>query len=271
MRRKLWWLPVALAACLGAVLLLKPADVASAAPASTKPTILLVHGAFAEASSWNGVIALLEGRGFDVIAAANPLRGVASDASYVSELISSISSPVVLVGHSYGGSVISQAAVGHANVKALVYVAAFAPDKGETAASLSGKFPGGTLGGALAAPVGLAGGGKDLYIQKDKFREQFAADVPAAAAKLMAATQRPITEAALGEPASSAAWKQVPSWFIYGEKDKNIPARALSFMAERARSKETVMVPGASHVVMVSNPQRVATVIEHAAAAVGSR
>ena len=234
---------------------------------SSKPTIVLVHGAFADSSSWNGVIRVLEKDGYPVVAAANPLRSVKSDAQYVGDIVAGIKSPVVLVGHSYGGSVISEAAHGRTNVKALVYVAAFAPLAGETAAGLSGKFPGSTLGPTLAPPVTLTGGGKDLYIQLDKFHDQFAADVPVLDANAMAAGQRPVTDAALNEPSSEPAWKTLPSWFVYGDKDKNIPPEALAFMAERAHSKQTVVVKGASHVVMVSNPARVAKVIESAATA----
>ena len=232
---------------------------------SKKATVVLVHGAFADASSWDGVIRILQKNGYHIIAAANPLRGVKSDAATVSALLSTIPSPVVLVGHSYGGSVISEAANGHENVKALVYVAAFAPDAGETAAGLSGKFPGSTLGPALAAPVSLTGRDKDLYIDQGKFHAQFAADVSAAAANVMAITQRPITEAALNEPSTTPAWKVIPAWFVYGDQDKNIPSQALAFMAERARSRQTVVVKGASHVVMVSNPDKVAGLIETAA------
>jgi pimeloyl-ACP methyl ester carboxylesterase len=234
---------------------------------SDKPTIVLVHGAFADASSWNRVIKILEKDGYPVIAAANPLRGIKSDAAYVVDIVSGIKSAVVLVGHSYGGSVISNAAVDKAKVRALVYVSAFAPEAGETAAELSSKFPGSTLGPTLASPVRLSGGGTDLYIQQDKFRDQFAADVAEADAKLMAATQRPITEAALNEPTAVPTWKTVPSWFIYGDRDKNIPPQALAFMAERAHAKQTVVLKGASHVPMVSNPMAVAKVIESAAAA----
>ncbi|GAB1581057.1 alpha/beta fold hydrolase [Phyllobacterium phragmitis] len=237
----------------------------SATAESAKPTIVLVHGAFADSSSWNGVAGILQKDGYRVVAAANPLRSVASDAAYVSDVVKSIEGPVVLVGHSYGGAVISAAANGHDNVKSLVYVAAFAPDAGETAAELAGKFPGGTLGSALAAPVTLADGGVDLYIDQAKFREQFAHDVPAQEAALMAAGQRPITEAALNEKAGAPAWKSLPAWFVYGSADKNIPAKALGFMAERAGSRRTVVVEGASHVVMVSQPQAVADLIEEAA------
>lgn len=240
------------------------ASMALAQPA--KPTVVLVHGAFADSSSWNGVITILQRDGYKVVAAANPLRSVRSDADAVADVLKSIESPVVLVGHSYGGSVISEAAEGRPNVKALVYVAAFAPEAGETALGLTGKFPGSTLGGTLAPPVKLTSGGNELYIQQGQFHQQFAADVSAPQARLMAAGQRPITEAALSEASTAPAWKSVPSWFIYGEKDKNIPPAALGFMAERAKSRQTVVVKGASHVVMVSHARAVAALIERAAA-----
>jgi pimeloyl-ACP methyl ester carboxylesterase len=230
-----------------------------------KPTIVLVHGAFADSSSWNGVITHLQKDGYKTVAVDNPLRSVSNDARLVSDIVGSIAGPVVLVGHSYGGQVVSNAAKGNDNVKSLVYVAAFAPDKGEAAAELAGKFPGGTLGEALAPPVQLAGGGVDLYIDQAKFHNQFAHDVPAEVAALMAAGQRPITEAALTERSGEPAWKSLPSYFVYGDGDKNIPAEALGFMAERARSKRTVVVEGASHVVMVSKPEVVADLIEEAA------
>ncbi|WP_212756818.1 alpha/beta fold hydrolase [Usitatibacter rugosus] len=232
----------------------------------SKPSIVLVHGAFADSSSWDGVVTKLRAQGYPVIAAANPLRSVKGDAAYVASVLDSIEGPIVLVGHSYGGTVITNAVNGNANVKALVYVAGFAPDKGETAVYLSGKFPGGTLGPTLAPPVTLPDGGKDLYIQQDKFRAQFAADVPAVQTTRMAAAQRPVTEAALNEASGDAAWKSVPSWFIYGELDNNIPAAAISYMAERAGARKTVNVKGASHVVMVSHPDQVAKLIGEAAA-----
>ncbi|MBX4896629.1 alpha/beta fold hydrolase [Rhizobium bangladeshense] len=230
-----------------------------------KPTVVLVHGAFADSSSWNGVVEILRKDGFPVVAAANPLRSVANDAAYVSDVVGSIAGPVVLVGHSYGGQVISTAANGHDNVKSLVYVAAFAPEAGESVADLAGKFPGGTLAGALAAPVKLTTGSVDLYIDQAKFHDQFASDVPAEQAALMAAAQRPVTEAALTDKSGEPAWKKLPSLFVYGTGDKNIPAAALGFMAERAGSKRTVVVDGASHVVMVSHPEKVAELIEEAA------
>ncbi|WHU03121.1 alpha/beta hydrolase [Sphingomonas sp. NIBR02145] len=234
---------------------------------TAKPTIVLVHGAFADSSSWNGVIPILQRDGYTVIAAPNALRSVRTDADEVRDLVKSIDGPVVLVGHSYGGSVISEAGEGAPNVKALVYVSAFAPEEGETALGLTGKFPGSTLAPALAPPVKLAGGGNDLYILQARFHDQFAADVPAAEAKLMAAGQRPIADTALGEATTAPAWKHVPSWFIYGDKDKNIPPVAMQFMAERAGSRGTVVVKGASHVVMVSHAAAVASLIEKAATA----
>lgn len=250
---------------IAATALVLSALVSGAAAQPARPTIVLVHGAFADSSSWNGVIAALQSKGYPVVAAANPLRSLAADAAYVSDVVAGIDGPVVLVGHSYGGLVITNAANGHDNVKSLVFVAAFAPEAGEAAADLAGKFPGGTLGEALAAPVKLASGGVDLYIDQSKFRTQFAHDVPEAETALMAAGQRPITEAALTEKSGEPAWKRLPSWFVYGSGDKNIPAAALQFMADRAGSRHTVVVDGASHVVMVSKPEVVADLIDEAA------
>jgi pimeloyl-ACP methyl ester carboxylesterase len=231
-------------------------------------TVVLVHGAFAESASWNSTISLLQAQGYSVIALANPLRGVQKDAAYLASLLETIQGPIVLVGHSYGGMVITSAATGNRNVKALVYVAGFAPEKGESAAQLSARYPGSTLDPALASPVALPEGGKDLYIQPDKFWLQFAADVREDEAKVMAVTQRPCTEAALNEPSpTEAAWKTTPSWFIFGELDKNIPAAVHTFMAQRAESRETIQIKGASHVVMISHPDEVAQLIAAAAEA----
>lgn len=255
---------VALAVALA--LAIAPTPSTAKEPATARPTVILVHGAFAESSSWDGVTTRLLAKGYPVVAVANPLRGVKSDAAYVAGVVDWVQGPVILVGHSYGGSVISNAASGKTQVKALIYAAGFAPEPGESAAMLTSKFPGGTLGPALAQPVTLADGGKDLYIQQDKFHAQFAADLPARSAKLMAATQRPITEAALNEPSGMPAWKQVPSWFIYGSLDKNIPPAVQSFMAQRAGAKKTVVVKGASHVVMTSHPEALVKLIDEAAA-----
>ena len=234
---------------------------------SPKPTIVLVHGAFAGSSSWNGVVAKLAKDGYPVIAAANPLRSVRGDAAYVADLVQSLPGPVVLVGHSYGGEVISVAAAGKANVKALVFVAGYAPEVGESAASLSERFPTGTLGQTLAPPIDLSDGSKDLYIDQPRYWKQFAADVPEADAIGMAATQRPVTQAALAEPVAALSWRSVPSWFMWGSLDRNIPAALHAFMAKRAKAREAIEVPGASHVVMVSHANAVAALIERAATA----
>lgn len=233
--------------------------------AKDKPTIVLVHGAFAESGSWSGVIAELEGLGYPVIAAANPLRSVAGDATSVGALVKSVSGPVVLVGHSYGGPVITDAAAGTSNVKALVYVSAFAPDVGESSLGLTGKFPGSTLGDTLHT-VPTPDGGTDLFVLKTKFHAQFAADVPASTAATMATTQRPVAKAALEEPTKVAAWKTIPNWWIYGSADKNIPPAAMAFMAERSKAHKAVRVEGGSHALMVSHPHEVAQIIEEAAA-----
>lgn len=234
-----------------------------------QPTIVLVHGAFAESASWNGVIERLQANGLTAIAAANPLRSLAGDAAYVRDVIGSIEGPVVLVGHSYGGMVITEAASNNDAVAALVYVGAFAPDTGESALDLSMKFPGSTLGETLTAhPV--ATGGNELAIRPDLFHQQFCADVPAETAALMAATQRPVTEAALsgGLPTDGPAWKQHPSWFVIGADDRNIPAELQRFLAERAGSQGTRELAGVSHALSVSEPEAVATSVLDAVAAV---
>ncbi|MGY1940710.1 alpha/beta fold hydrolase [Nocardia gipuzkoensis] len=231
-----------------------------------KPTVVLVHGAFADGSSWNDVVDKLRKDGYPVVAAANPLRGPAADAATLRGLISHINGPVVLVGHSYGGSVISTAATGSDQVKALVYVAAFLPAPGETALELTNKFPGSSLPGTLD-PVAFTGtdgsAGTDLYIQQAKFHEQFAADVPADRAALAAAAQRPIAQSALEEKAIVAAWTDKPSWDVITTQDLNIPVAAQRFMAERAHAQVTEIA--ASHSVAISHPDRVAEVIEQAA------
>lgn len=247
-----------------AALLFSGASAAQAAGDTAKPTVVLVHGAFADSSGWNGVIERLESDGYPVIAAANPLRSVAGDAESVASVVRSIPGRVILVGHSYGGIVITEAAKGNANVQALVYVAGFLPDTGESALTLSVKFPGSTLGDALA-PVGLPDGGTDLYIQPGKFHDQFAADVPEAQATLMAATQRPVTQDALSQPARAATWKSLPTYVIYGAEDRNIPAATMRFMADRAHARKTVAIANGSHALMVSHPGEVAELIESAA------
>ena len=262
---------VGTAAALGAFALTGTADAASrpaAADHGPKPTVILEHGAFADASSWDGVITDLRRDGYPVIAAANPLRGPASDAVSLRALIEHVNGPVILVGHSYGGSVISEAAAGEKNVKALVYVAAFLPEPGESALQLTNLYPGSTLPATLdpvpfTNPDGTTG--TDLYIQQDKFPHQFAADVPADQAALMAETQRPIAQSALEEKATVAAWKTIPSWDVVTTQDLNIPLAAQEFMAKRANAHVTKVA--ASHSVAVSHPGVVADVIERAARA----
>jgi pimeloyl-ACP methyl ester carboxylesterase len=204
-------------------------------------TIVLVHGSFAESlSNWKPVLELLLAKGYKVVAAPNPLRGVTSDAAYVASFLNTIDGPIILVGHSYGGAVISNAATGNQSVKALVYVAAFAPDTGESVATLLRRFPGSTVEANTAAPILLADGSRDLYFQPDRFREQYAADLPEAETKLLALTQRPMAERAMTEVSDVVAWKAIPSWFIFGTRDNSIPANLLAFMAERAGSMKTV-------------------------------
>jgi len=235
-----------------------------------RPTVVLVHGAFAESASWSGVIEGLLGAGFPTIAVANPLRGVASDAAYLRTVLGDISGDIILVGHSYGGSVISNGGTGNDQVKALVFVGAFAPEAGESAAALSGKYEGGTLGDTLT-PVALPDGNTDLYIVQSKYHDQFAADSSADVAAVMAATQRPIVEAALNEASGEPAWHTVPSWFLFGSADKNIPVAVHRFMAERAQSRRTVELEGGSHTVAIPEaPQLVQLITEAADAVAGS-
>jgi pimeloyl-ACP methyl ester carboxylesterase len=231
-----------------------------------KPTIVLVHGAFAESASWDGVIDPLLEAGHSVIAAANPLRSLAADAASVGDLIRTVEGPVVLVGHSYGGAVITNVPADAGEITGLVYVCGFAPDPGESAFSLSGMFPGSTLGDVLR-PVPRSDGTTDLYILEERFHEQFCADVPKQLAARMAATQRPITQEALIAPSGERPlWRELPSWFVIGGDDHNIPAELQRFMAERAGSQRTVEIPGASHAVAVSQPQATADLIMEAAA-----
>jgi pimeloyl-ACP methyl ester carboxylesterase len=227
-----------------------------------KPTVVLVHGAFAESASWNGVVERLHRRSVEVVAAANPLRSVSGDGSYLRDVIAGVEGPVVLVGHSYGGMVITQAASGNPAVAALVYVGAFCPDTGESALTLSTRFPGSTLAETLVGTP-LSGGGIDLRIAQEAFPSQFAADVPVGAAVVMAATQRPVTDRALGEglPADVPAWRDRPSWFVYGDADLNIPAALQRFMAERAGARAVRELPGGSHAISVSAPDEVADTI----------
>lgn len=234
-----------------------------------KPTVVLVHGAFAESASWNGVIERLYGEGVTSVAVANPLRSLAGDAAYVRDVIAAVDGPVVLVGHSYGGLVITEASAGNDRVAALVYASAFVPDTGDSAFGLSTSAPGSTLGEALDAHP-ISTGGVELVIRRDAFHAQFAADVPAQVAGPMGATQRPVTEAALKDAveASVPGWKDRPSWHVWGAEDRNIPAAVLRVGAERADARGSTEIAGASHAISVSQPEAVAATILEAVRAV---
>ncbi|WP_285475104.1 alpha/beta hydrolase [Actinoplanes sp. NBRC 101535] len=232
---------------------------------SRKPTIVLVHGAFADGSGFRAVAQRLVAAGYPVIAAPNPLRGLSADAAHLRALLDSVDGPVVLAGHSYGGAVISAAAAGSTEVTALVYLAAFVPAAGESVQSLVERFPGSTVGESLR-PVPLPDGQADLYIDPAVFHPNFAADVPADQAALYAITQRPATGAALGEPAAGAqAWQTIPSWTLISGADRILPPAAQHFMAERCGATVEV-VENASHLVFVSYPATAVALIEKAAA-----
>ena len=232
-----------------------------------QPTIVLVHGAFAESSSWDGVIDPLLEAGHPVIAVANPLRGVASDATAVSDLVRTVDGPVVLVAHSYGGAVISNVAVDSGEIAGLVYVNGFSPDAGEHCFQLAGMFPGSMLGEKTVQPVPRSDGTTDFYVAREPFHDIFCGDVPAPQAARMAATQRPATQEALVEPSGEhPLWKDVPSWFLIGEEDRIIPAELQRFMATRAGARRAIEIPGASHAVAVSQPKLTADLILEAAA-----
>jgi len=233
---------------------------------TVKPTIVLVHGAFADSSSWNGVIQRLSGDGYPVLAAANPLRGLHADAEYLRSVLDGVDGPIVIAGHSYGGTVMSEAAAGNPRVQALVYVASFILEEGESTGELAGKFPGAELGSALRrVPVPAAADGTldDLYIEQERFRAVFAADVPEEVAELMAVTQRPIVADALADKATQTAWKVTPSWNVVTLHDLAVPAESQRFMGSRAGSHNVEV--DASHAVTVSQPDSVARTIGEAA------
>jgi pimeloyl-ACP methyl ester carboxylesterase len=230
--------------------------------AGPKPTVVLVHGGWADASSWNAVVERLEERGYPVIAPPNPLRSLQNDAAYLSSILATISGPIVLVGHSYGGMVMTDAATGNPNVKALVYVAAFAPDVGDSIATLEAKNPGSEVG-LSALTLRPYPGGVDAYITPSVFHSVFCADVPTSTAAAMAATQRPIDAAVEAEPSGPPAWRTIPSWYLVASDDHAIPPATERFMAKRAGA--TTVEIAASHVAMVSHPDAVTDLILDAA------
>jgi pimeloyl-ACP methyl ester carboxylesterase len=231
-----------------------------------KPTIVLVHGAFAESGSWDQVIDPLLAEGYDAIAIPNPLRGVASDAQSVSDLVRAVEGPVVLVAHSYGGAVISNVDPDAGEIAGLVYVNGFVPEPGEHCFQLAAMFPGSMVGESTVRPVPLSDGTTDLYIAPDSFHEVFCADLSAPQAAVMARTQRPATQEALTEPSGDhPLWKDVPTWFLIGEEDRVIPAALQRFEAERAGARRVLEIPGASHAAAVSHPGAVVGLIREAA------
>jgi pimeloyl-ACP methyl ester carboxylesterase len=234
----------------------------------TKPTIVLVHGAWADGSSWAAVTSRLQREGFTVDVAPNALRGVTADSEYLAAYLSTITGPIILVGHSYGGMVITDAATGNANVKALVYVDAFIPDLGETVNHLTQAQP----GSALAVPpqtvfnfvpIPNGGGNVDLYVKPELFPAIFAAGVPSAKAAVLAAGQRPIAASALDEKSTAPAWKSIPSWAIVGTADRVIPPAEQLFMATRAGAH--IKKLNAPHLSMVADPFAVSELIVVAA------
>jgi len=239
-----------------------PTSQNSTPTSSGKPTIVLVHGAWADASSWSGVTTRLQADGYSVIAPSNPLRDLTTDSAYLRSVLATISGPIVLVGHSYGGMVMTNAATGNSNVKALVYIAAFAPDTGETVAGISALNPGSEL-----TPANLTfrafPGGTDAYITPSSFRKVFAGDVPEVTAAEMAASQEPISAAVLSEPSGPPAWSTIPSWYMVATHDEAIPPATERFMAKRAHAI-TVQI-SSSHAVLVSHPQDVTNLILEAA------
>jgi pimeloyl-ACP methyl ester carboxylesterase len=237
-------------------------------PPQPKPTVVLVHGGWADSSGWNSEVTALQRLGYPVIAPANPLRGLASDAAYVRSVLKTIDGPIVLVGHSYGGAVITNAAVGVPQVKALVYIAGFAPDKGESLVQLVTKDPGSEIGPqtTITRKYPLADGsgeGTDLYLTQQGFQTAFAADVPRRIADQMWATQRPFSEEAFVSLSGEPAWKTIPSWYLVATEDRAIPPATQRFMAKRAHAK--VSQVKASHVPMVSQPDATMKVILAAA------
>jgi pimeloyl-ACP methyl ester carboxylesterase len=229
---------------------------------TSTPIVLLVHGAFADSSGWNGVISRLLANGIDARAVSNPLRGIAHDAAYVASAIGQTDGPVVAVGHSYGGAVITNAALQPGNVVALVYVAAFAPEDGETLQEIENGSTDSVLNSALLEwhyPGGAGGEEVEFAIDPAKFHDAFAADLPLEQSRLMAATQRPVAAVGFAEPTRNPAWKSLPSWAVVPTGDRAAGSDVVRHMAERAGAKITEAE--GSHVIMISQPDVVADVI----------
>lgn len=256
---------VAIPAGLAAASTGSPASPASSASSAPKPTIVIEHGAWAGGSSFNAVVARLQRDGYTVDVPSNPLRGPASDSAYLAAYLATVKGPVVLVGHSYGGFVTTDAATGDRDVKALVYVDAYLPAQGETINSINAKFPGSLITPASLIFVPSPGGVTDAYVQPAQFASIFANDLPKSEAAVLAATQEPISAAALAGASTAPAWASIPSWDVIGTADHAITPAAQEFMAARAHAKVTRV--NASHLSMISHPATVAAVIEQAARA----
>ncbi|HEY4225458.1 MAG TPA: alpha/beta hydrolase [Pseudolysinimonas sp.] len=230
---------------------------------ATSPTVVLVHGAFADAGSWAGVTAILQAARVTVLAPANPLRGVTSDSAYIASVISQIDGPVLAVGHSYGGAVITNAGTAASNVVGLVYISAFAPDEGEKLGDVTATSADAILSTALLPRQFPTGSGSEpaveLYVDPAKFHEVFAADLPAAQSAVLGASQRPIAAAAFDDATGVPAWKTLPSWAVVGTGDKAAGADLTRAHAQRAGSQLTEL--DGSHLVFVAQPQPVADVI----------
>ena len=287
--RALGWPLIAVAAAMaslvGAALVVVPTFASAQAgpegqlqpgPVGPKPTIVLVHGAFADASSWDNVIAILQHEGYAVDAPPDPLRGLNTDSAYLTSYLSTISGPIVLVGHSYGGAVITNAAYGNANVKALVYVDAFEPAQGETLEQLTFSRPGSCLTGGgnlnnvfnFVVDPSQPAGNYDLYLKIAPgadyagFDTCFATDVPPTEAAILGTVQRPLALDVFTAPSGPPAWASIPSWAVIGTQDRAIPPAELTFMAQRARSQVTYVTAG--HLSMITQPGVVAKVINEA-------
>jgi pimeloyl-ACP methyl ester carboxylesterase len=240
-------------------------------PATAGPTVVLVHGSFADASGWAGVIPILQAAGLNVMAPVNPLRGLTADTAYIASFVSQIEGPVLLGAHSYGGAVITNAASQVDNVVGLVYVSAFIPDEGETIGDLAAQATDSLLGPALRPlqyPTDSGEPGTEFYIDPASFHEVFCADLPAEQAAVMAVSQRPGADVGFAEPTTNPAWKTLPAWAVVGTADNAIGPTGAALMAQRSGAEVTEI--DASHVVMMSQPQAVADVILTAATAVGA-
>lgn len=276
--RSLRRINIALLSILPVVLLgASPQARGAGKPNNSGQTIVLVHGAWADSSGWSDVISRLQSEGYTVWAVPNPLRGLSSDAAYVASILNTIPGPIILVAHSYGGAVITNAAAGNPNVKALVYINGFAPDEGETGLQLASMPPppGASLSCVLGDPStifdavpypGAQNGDVDLYIKQEVYPSCFANTLPARRAAVLAASQRPVPLSALSEPSGPPAWKTIPSWYLVGTQDKVIPPYVQMYMAERANAQ--IVQVKAPHPSMISDPKAVADLIKTAARAV---